>query len=575
MLTNGCGGLKETWTPGTPVLISDHINLTGQSPIEGANFVDLTDLYSSRLRAMCREVDPSLDEGVYVQFPGPHYETPAEIGMVRAIGGHLAGMSTTLEAIAAREAGMEILGISLVTNLAAGISGEPLNHEEVLEAGKAAASRMGDLLGKIVPGSEESDAGPGHRRRRQHRPGRHRRPRRPRPRGRRPRPGPRARGLRRALAHRRLRRPGRRRRRLRRVGASTPSSTWPATPARPTCPTSFTSHVVTTAALLDAMVEHDVDPDRLRLVQPRRRAARPRRDLVSDDARPRPDTFYGVGKVAAEALLSLYADRYGIDAVACRIGSFRDRPETVRNLSTWLSHDDCVRMVDAALTATAPGFAVLYGISANTRAWWDLEPGRRLGYEPQDDAEEFADSVAARARGRAPRRRTSAARSRWRRTTVRRSTALDLECTPRATLVGMSLTIAEAAEQTGLTPDTLRYYERDGLMLRRVDRSTTGHRRYTDADLHWIEPDQLPARHRHADPRGAPVRRPGAGRRRQRAGAARAAARPPAQRAGPARRGAPSTWARSTARSGSTPTSSRRSSRGPRSGLDLERAPRR
>ena len=151
VLTNGCGGLKETWTTGTPVLISDHINLTGRSPIEGANFVDLTDLYSSRLRAMCREVEPSLDEGVYVQFPGPHYETPAEIRMVRAIGGDLAGMSTTLEAIAAREAGMEVLGISLVTNLAAGMSGQPLNHEEVLEAGKAAATRMGELLGKIVP----------------------------------------------------------------------------------------------------------------------------------------------------------------------------------------------------------------------------------------------------------------------------------------------------------------------------------------------------------------------------------------------------------------------------------------
>ena len=151
VLTNGCGGLKETWSPGTPVLISDHINLTGCSPIEGATFVDLTDLYSSRLRALCREVEPGLDEGVYVQFPGPHYETPAEIAMVRAIGGHLVGMSTTLEAIAAREAGMEILGISLVTNLAAGISGQPLNHEEVLEAGKAAASRMGGLLGRIVP----------------------------------------------------------------------------------------------------------------------------------------------------------------------------------------------------------------------------------------------------------------------------------------------------------------------------------------------------------------------------------------------------------------------------------------
>jgi len=151
VLTNGCGGLKDTWEPGQPVLISDHINLTGRSPIVGANFVDLTDLYSSRLRALCREVDPTLDEGVYVQFPGPHYETPAEIGMVRAIGGHLVGMSTTLEAIAAREAGMEVLGISLVTNLAAGITGEPLDHAEVLEAGRAAASRMGGLLSQVVP----------------------------------------------------------------------------------------------------------------------------------------------------------------------------------------------------------------------------------------------------------------------------------------------------------------------------------------------------------------------------------------------------------------------------------------
>jgi purine-nucleoside phosphorylase len=152
VLTNGCGGLKETWSPGTPVLISDHVNLTASSPIEGAHFVDLTDLYSPRLRALCRQVEPDLDEGVYVQFRGPHYETPAEIRMVRAIGGDLVGMSTTLEAIAAREAGLEVLGISLVTNLAAGISGEPLNHEEVLEAGNAAAARMGALLAAIVPG---------------------------------------------------------------------------------------------------------------------------------------------------------------------------------------------------------------------------------------------------------------------------------------------------------------------------------------------------------------------------------------------------------------------------------------
>ncbi len=151
VLTNGCGGLDESWTPGTPVLIRDHINLTATSPIEGAHFVDLTDLYSPRLRDLCREVDPSLDDGVYVQFPGPHYETPAEIGMVRAIGGDLVGMSTTLEAIAAREAGMEVLGISLVTNLAAGITGEPLDHEEVLAAGQAAATRMGKLLGQVVP----------------------------------------------------------------------------------------------------------------------------------------------------------------------------------------------------------------------------------------------------------------------------------------------------------------------------------------------------------------------------------------------------------------------------------------
>jgi len=150
VLTNGCGGLKEGWQPGQPVLISDHINLTGTSPIVGANFVDLTDLYSPRLRAMCKEIDRSLDEGVYVQFPGPHYETPAEVRMAGVMGGHLVGMSTTLEAIAAREAGMEVLGISLVTNLAAGLSGEPLNHEEVLEAGKAAASRMGGLLSQVV-----------------------------------------------------------------------------------------------------------------------------------------------------------------------------------------------------------------------------------------------------------------------------------------------------------------------------------------------------------------------------------------------------------------------------------------
>jgi purine-nucleoside phosphorylase len=148
--TNGAGGIKETWKPGTPVLISDHINLTADSPLEGATFIDLTDLYAKRLRDLARTVDGSLDEGVYVQFRGPHYETPAEVQMAKAIGGHIVGMSTALEAIAARQAGMEILGMSLITNLAAGISKDKLDHAEVLQAGKEAEAALGALLAKIV-----------------------------------------------------------------------------------------------------------------------------------------------------------------------------------------------------------------------------------------------------------------------------------------------------------------------------------------------------------------------------------------------------------------------------------------
>ena len=167
-------------------------------------------------------------------------------------------------------------------------------------------------------------------------------------------------------------------------------------PDESSLPEALTSHVVTAAALLDAMVAHKVD--RLVYASSNHAVGRtPRRDSVPVDTRPRPDTFYGVGKVAAEAVMSLYADRYGLDTIACRIGSFLPTPETTRNLSTWLSPDDCVRMVEASLTATAPGFAVVYGISANTRAWWDLEAGRVLGYQPQDDAEEFADRVIATA----------------------------------------------------------------------------------------------------------------------------------------------------------------------------------
>ncbi|GEK84833.1 purine-nucleoside phosphorylase [Microbacterium aerolatum] len=150
VLTNGAGGIRETWQPGQPVLISDHLNLTADSPLEGAKFVDLTDLYSQRLRDIAHTVDPSLDEGVYTQFRGPHYETPAEVQMAKAIGGHIVGMSTALEAIAAREAGMEILGFSLITNLAAGIQKTPLSHGEVIEAGKAAEPVISALLARVV-----------------------------------------------------------------------------------------------------------------------------------------------------------------------------------------------------------------------------------------------------------------------------------------------------------------------------------------------------------------------------------------------------------------------------------------
>ncbi|MBN9202007.1 MAG: purine-nucleoside phosphorylase [Microbacterium sp. SCN 70-18] len=150
VLTNGAGGVKAGWKAGQPVLISDHINLTAASPLEGATFIDLTDLYSARLREVTRSVDPTLDEGVYCQFRGPHYETPAEVRMARAIGGDIVGMSTALEAIAARQAGMEILGFSLITNLAAGIQTTPLSHQEVIDAGREAEPVISSLLARVI-----------------------------------------------------------------------------------------------------------------------------------------------------------------------------------------------------------------------------------------------------------------------------------------------------------------------------------------------------------------------------------------------------------------------------------------
>jgi purine-nucleoside phosphorylase len=150
VLTNASGGLREDFDVGQPVLISDHLNLTARSPLVGAEFVDLVDAYSPRLRAIAHEIDPSLAEGVYAALPGPHYETPAEIRMLRILGADLVGMSTVHETIAARAAGAQVLGVSLVTNLAAGMTGRPLSHDEVLEAGRQSATRMGSLLSAVI-----------------------------------------------------------------------------------------------------------------------------------------------------------------------------------------------------------------------------------------------------------------------------------------------------------------------------------------------------------------------------------------------------------------------------------------
>jgi purine-nucleoside phosphorylase len=151
ILTNACGGINRDYSVGQPVLIRDHISLTAVSPLSGATFVDLTDLYSKRIRSIMKSADSTLAEGVYVHWRGPTYETPAEIAMMRTMGADLVGMSTVPEAIAAHALGAEVLGISLVTNAAAGITGEKLNHEEVIAAGKAAASRMGTLLKQTIP----------------------------------------------------------------------------------------------------------------------------------------------------------------------------------------------------------------------------------------------------------------------------------------------------------------------------------------------------------------------------------------------------------------------------------------
>ena len=158
MLTNACGSLVAAHGPGTPVLISDQLNLTGVTPMGGADppegfparFCDLTELYSPRLRAAAAAAVPGIPEGVYAGLLGGAYETPAEIRMLRSMGADLVGMSTVLEAIAAKHLGAEVFGVSFVTNLAAGMSAEALDHREVLAAGKASAGRLVDLFRAVT-----------------------------------------------------------------------------------------------------------------------------------------------------------------------------------------------------------------------------------------------------------------------------------------------------------------------------------------------------------------------------------------------------------------------------------------
>ena len=160
-LTNAAGGLDPTFGPGTLMVIADHINLTGRNPLLGQNadaigarFPDMTDAWSPRLRARLHSAAAaeSIDvaEGIYIGLTGPTYETPAEVRMLAGLGGHAVGMSTVLECIAARWAGLEVVGISLVTNAGAGYTGEPLTHEEVLAAGAAAGPNMVRLVKRFV-----------------------------------------------------------------------------------------------------------------------------------------------------------------------------------------------------------------------------------------------------------------------------------------------------------------------------------------------------------------------------------------------------------------------------------------
>jgi purine-nucleoside phosphorylase len=158
ILTNAAGGIDKGLEVGAPCLISDHLNLTGTNPLigphdnRGPRFLDLSEVYDKELRALAHSVDDDLKEGVYAGLIGPTYETPAEVRMLRTLGASLVGMSTVLEAIAAHYLGARVLGISIVTNLAAGVSPQPLSHDEVAEVGRRAAARLERLLSGVIVG---------------------------------------------------------------------------------------------------------------------------------------------------------------------------------------------------------------------------------------------------------------------------------------------------------------------------------------------------------------------------------------------------------------------------------------
>lgn len=158
IITNAAGSLRDDIVPGDLVLIADHLNLSGASPLAGlptgagrpAPFVDLVDTWSPRLRTLARTVEPALAEGVYAQVHGPQFETPAEIRMLRTLGADLVGMSSALEAIAARQMGAEVLGLSLVTNMAAGMEEGGVSPEAIIGIGVRRAPAIGQLIGEVV-----------------------------------------------------------------------------------------------------------------------------------------------------------------------------------------------------------------------------------------------------------------------------------------------------------------------------------------------------------------------------------------------------------------------------------------